>query len=77
MVKSEDSEYLYKVEEERVGVPVKGGLYEVCTLFSGMLCHYRYESCIDHYEVELWPLFVFYPLLLTTPSSYLVNVLLP
>jgi len=24
-----DSEYLYKVEEERVGVPVKGGLYEV------------------------------------------------
>nr|CAB3479711.1 unnamed protein product [Digitaria exilis] len=29
MVKSEDSEYLYKVEEERVGVPVKGGLYEV------------------------------------------------
>jgi hypothetical protein len=25
-----DSEYLYKVEEERVGVPVKGGLYEVC-----------------------------------------------
>lgn len=26
---SSDSEYLYKVEEERVGVPVKGGLYEV------------------------------------------------
>jgi hypothetical protein len=25
-----DSEHLYKVEEERVGVPVKGGLYEVC-----------------------------------------------
>ncbi|CAO2190103.1 unnamed protein product, partial [Urochloa humidicola] len=29
LVESDDSEYLYKVEEERVGVPVKGGLYEV------------------------------------------------
>lgn len=29
LVASDDSEYLYKVEEERVGVPVKGGLYEV------------------------------------------------
>ncbi|XP_020394631.1 phospholipase SGR2 isoform X1 [Zea mays] len=29
LVESDDSAYLYKVEEERVGVPVKGGLYEV------------------------------------------------
>ncbi|PVH36158.1 hypothetical protein PAHAL_6G009500 [Panicum hallii] len=29
LVESDDSEYLYKMEEERVGVPVKGGLYEV------------------------------------------------
>ncbi|RCV29405.1 hypothetical protein SETIT_6G010900v2 [Setaria italica] len=29
LVQSDDSEYLYKVEEERVGVPVKGGLFEV------------------------------------------------
>ncbi|KAJ1266880.1 hypothetical protein BS78_07G013700 [Paspalum vaginatum] len=29
LVTSDDSEYLYKVEEDRVGVPVKGGLYEV------------------------------------------------
>jgi len=33
LVESDESEFLYKVEEERVGVPVKGGLYEVCTLF--------------------------------------------
>lgn len=38
MVKSDDSdlEGLYKVEEERVGVPVKGGLYEVCDTFSSV-----------------------------------------
>lgn len=24
---------LFEVEEERVGIPVKGGLYEVCLLF--------------------------------------------
>lgn len=27
------STQLYEVEEERVGVPVKGGLYEVCLAF--------------------------------------------
>ena len=48
LVESDESEFLYKVEEERVGVPVKGGLYEVCALFSGMFNHYQYESHIDH-----------------------------
>jgi hypothetical protein len=33
LVESDDSAYLYKVEEERVGVPVKGGLYEVSNHF--------------------------------------------
>jgi hypothetical protein len=32
-----DSKSLYKVEEERVGVPVKGGLYEVC-IFCLVVC---------------------------------------
>ena len=33
LVESDVSTYLYKVEQELVGVPVKGGLYEVCNYF--------------------------------------------
>jgi hypothetical protein len=39
-----------KVEEELVGVPVKGGLYEVCNYFFVMLYHYLNESCMYHWQ---------------------------
>jgi hypothetical protein len=48
LVESDDTAYLYKVEEEWVGVPVKGGLYEVCNLFSSTLYHNWIESCMDY-----------------------------
>lgn len=31
-----DMDQLYEIEEERVGVPVKGGLYEVFVLYCGI-----------------------------------------
>ena len=71
MVESDDSAYLYKVEEERVGVPVKGGLYEVCNLFPSVLYHYQNESsCMDHWEA-------FYPLSLTALSMLSKSLLFP
>jgi hypothetical protein len=40
-----------KVEEELVGVPVKGALYEVCNyFFFVMLYHYLNESCMYHWQ---------------------------
>lgn len=70
MVESDDSAYLYKVEEDRVGVPVKGGLYEVCNLFPNMLYHDQNESCMDHWEA-------FYPLSLTALSMLSSELVFP
>ena len=50
LVESDVSTYLYKVEQELVGVPVKGGLYEVCNYFFVMLYHYLNESCMYHWQ---------------------------
>jgi hypothetical protein len=49
LVESDVSTYLYKVEQELVGVPVNGGLYEVCNYFFVMLYHYLNESCMYHW----------------------------
>ena len=39
------SSHLYALEEERVGVPVKGGLYEVLPSFHTLPSCYQCDSC--------------------------------
>jgi hypothetical protein len=54
LVESDVSVYLYKVEEDWFGVPMQGGLYEVCNYF--LLCFiitWMNHVCIAGKQLQL------------------------